>query len=115
MSKPKDLVCEMCEKKSKARVIIHTMLRADGGWVQCHIYENGWIGECDGVDTCPICTGNIEISFVGLSKLNRVKKADYRKGVLNSLSIAEVEKIINDNKDAKVKILDNGEVRAARG
>jgi len=73
MSQLKDLTCEKCGRESKARVVIHCMLDADIGPIQCHIYENGWIGECEGVDICPRCDKKVTLTFYGMGYHNRVK------------------------------------------
>jgi len=61
--RPKTLTCEGCEQNSFSHVVIHGLITFEGGATQGHIYANGWVGECEGVDTCPDCSGKVKIDF----------------------------------------------------
>ena len=74
MKELEDLVCETCGKESKSRVVVHVYLTVEDGPLLCHIYQNGWFGECEGVATCPRCTGKIEINLYGLALWNKTKR-----------------------------------------
>lgn len=69
-----ELVCQTCGKESKSRVVVHVYETTEHGPLLCHIYQNGWFGECEGVATCPRCTKKIEIDLRGLSLWNKTKR-----------------------------------------